>query len=695
MANLNNLEILLDNGSRLDYISAESLGIKLNRIVDDFQNPSKRFGEFSYTFTLPRTKNNDTVFEYPDVKGRTRIFVGKSFGCTIYNNKKILLEGLIELTGINIDSYSCQFYSSFTQLIDDIGSKDVSELTVAEYFPINYQTQEYENIVANHINAEYANSDETAIQFPFIFYRTQFIPNPTTNPRQWIDYASTNLTFLQNNFRDFPYSKIWYFYHQFPPAFYLVSIMNALFKEVGWNVNGSWINDSNIKKIIIPYVGDSYRLINNENIPTDSTFDFLIDFNKFLPKIKCIDFLKSVINTFNLYFKIDAKNKTITLETYPILFGSDTNVYNVNNKIEYNTVEKEYNNINTQILFTPDDNNKAYNLNNYSIAPHFYYESMASIYGDIYNVFFGDNGSPEFNSFIIKNFNNKLSGEKEIKVNFSEPSMIRMALLNKTDINGNTYSGFSSLVYINIPAITKQTLSNNQGYFYSATTGETFSDNSPSTMQFSGGLNLMYYYGLTKYNSPPISVPTDPNYTDSYTGLFNNWAYINMATGGTSTVPTGVSVRIPYASPYRLPTLLQKEILEETINSFVITETPETIFNSEVTSIKAMDIHASLMTYYMAGNLSGNYESTDYHLTFGDDDDLINNTLYSTFHKEKYSSIENGYILSAKMRMDENDWDAMQIDTTILFNGELFRLVSIKNYDPIGRTADIELLKKS
>jgi len=95
MANTTNIDIILDGKWHLEYETAESLGIKLAKKVDDQNNLSKRFGDFSYTFSVPQTKNNDVVFSHANALAKPKIFVGQKFDCIILNNDKILLPAQI------------------------------------------------------------------------------------------------------------------------------------------------------------------------------------------------------------------------------------------------------------------------------------------------------------------------------------------------------------------------------------------------------------------------------------------------------------------------------------------------------------------------------------------------------------------------------------------------------------------------
>lgn len=689
MANLNNLKIEIENGRYLEYNKPEDLGIKLNRIVDDFQNPSKRFGEFSYTFSLPRTKNNDAVFEYPDVKGRTKIFVGKSFECKVFNNNQLLIDGIIELSGVSFDTYECQFYSRFTQLVDAVGTKLLTDLT---YMPlVNVSTEipgaNFEKWVINHIEAGYEDCDEAYWQYPLIYYRTMYAPYTVT---QQGSLAYQNLLNIYTS--TYPQSEVflppphtekrnWIYYHQIPPAFYLVPIVKNIFSEAGWSLSGSWIERSEIKKIVIPYNGSGTFAYPREE------FGAKVNMNKLLPKFKQIDFLKSIISLFNLYFFVDPNKKEIVIEDYNVLFNATDNPYDITRNVDLDTVSKnsEFDSV-VSVEFNASDNNKQVGGDN--SAPQFILEPGVCRY------VLPDNGTlftagldiyPDSEAVI---FNNKIGGTKSIKIQFETPNLMGIKLNTLTNrVGGDARTdGELATVPISLPIISKQTKSKNEGYGFYEDTGDTFLQNKPDTMQYEGNISLMYYYGQVRYNGHGTAGAT--GYTgDEWNGSFRDVAYINIATGGTGSVPTGRKVIIPYASPYQLVRKEEEPKIIKYIDDLVNGENFLTYQTAELQSL--------LRTFYMAGSTgSTEYPTTPYSLILGGGDDLRYDTIYTYYHKKKYDNLVNSNKLKCKMLMNENDWREMTIDRPIRFNDELYRIISIKNYDPILNTASLELLKK-
>lgn len=252
-----NIRIILLDGRELDYTSPESLNIRMNRVADDLNNPDNRFSEYSYTFSLPKTKNNVEIFEYAGVSDIKNSFKTNPIECRLYKDEKLIIDGQIELRSVN-ESYNCVFYSKFVQLVDAIKDKNLRDIKSLPH--ISGFT--YEDYIRTHINADYKNCDETPYQFPFVYYNTFYTPagvysgitdqdgvvfRKDTNKQNYYNLLNRTTNPMPNEF----------YFHQFPLSFYLKPVLEAMLKDAGWTLGGSFFENENIKKIIMPYVGDS------------------------------------------------------------------------------------------------------------------------------------------------------------------------------------------------------------------------------------------------------------------------------------------------------------------------------------------------------------------------------------------------------------------------------------------------------
>jgi hypothetical protein len=165
-----NIKIQTSSGERLDYTTPESLGIKFNRIADDYDDPKTRWGEFSYNFSLPKTKRNERILQFPSASNNPRKFRVNPISISVFNHDALLLSGNLELQGIQEDSYDCRFYSELTQLVDVLEDVDLQDITSFDHI----SNWNYETTQRAHMNANYCSSDNADYEFPLVFYNTWY-----------------------------------------------------------------------------------------------------------------------------------------------------------------------------------------------------------------------------------------------------------------------------------------------------------------------------------------------------------------------------------------------------------------------------------------------------------------------------------------------------------------------------------------
>jgi hypothetical protein len=99
--------------------------------------------------------------------------------------------------------------------------------------------------------------------------------------------------------------------------------------------------------------------------------------------------------------------------------------------------------------------------------------------------------------------------------------------------------------------------------------------------------------------------------------------------------------------------------------------------------------------YQIAGSTTGVDSDlvTDFSLVF-DDSGFFHETLWSKFHKYKWDRYKNSEMLTADIKMDSYDWEQMQINRPLKYRKELYSLVSIEGFNPLTKTATINIIKK-
>ena len=510
MSNINRLKLLI-NDMEADYISASDIGITLNRVVDDMQHIDKRFGDFSYSFNLPATKNNNKIFNYANSNGRTHFFDGlQGLECRLYNQDTLLLEGTLLLQGFAKGAYKVVLFSKLKSFNDTIKNKSLRDL---DFGTISGFT--FEEYIVNHINSEYTNSDETFWQFPFIWYGTTYTPYPSysgqtdDNGNDFNYQLADQLYYYTINQFDGNEPNRFY-HHQFPPAFYIVSIMKQIFKDAGWRLSGSFFQDENIKKIVMLYAGDND--IYDQATGTVSGLTENLVISKLLPDLKQSEFISGIINMFNLYLKVNTTQKVIRFETYKTYFEDVFNPYDITDKIDSNSVDVSSINKEIGLQFENPLNSNVFGDNMAYIGTSLYWEKISNT--NFYDVF-------------------NASGNTMIKLPFSAPTVKRQKIVNYKDINGSTNT--SNTFNMVVPLMSKQTSTDDNNTQFNKDTGHTYVFNTEDTIKYNGKPMLMYYYGTSTGNDK-----------DNY--------YLNMYYDTTKH-----NMKIGFCSPFQISNLGKEE----------------------------------------------------------------------------------------------------------------------------------------
>lgn len=518
-----NIRIVTKYGE-LYYKSAEDLGILFNRIVDDLSDVENKYGEFSYDFFLPNVKQNASIFDYVIQKGRKKIFrKNQNIPCTVYNNNQLILSGLINLLGVSEEGYRCKFLSDFTALIDILQEKKLNELI----FPV-IEDWSYEETIIAHILADHKNSDETFYQFPLSYYSTKYaeatLYTGKTDDfgRQFRqDNALQNHYYFLNSLSTSRYNRT--FYHELPPAVYLVSIVKQILEDAGYSLGGQFFEQENIKKIIYVYAGEDDIYDKATGVVSGSTaLDLQI--GRFLPDLRQSDFLQSVMNMFNLYMIVDGD--LVRFETYKNLFGDVSNPYDITDKIDEKTIELEYMPYNPSITYE-DSNNKEVlgDSNIMSGNTTTFTKNDNSLYDEVFNY---------------------IGEDDNLRIRFAQPNIARKLLWNDYNINGTLTSQGSKSIYL--PMMSRQTITSNEGKKFNNNEEDNYLFNNESSISFRGSGALMYYYGIS----------TDTHH------------YINIYTGSTIN-----RIPIPIVSPFML------KAFRDDINDVITGMTPSMINTKE------------------------------------------------------------------------------------------------------------------
>lgn len=662
MANVNNLKIITEFGE-LEYKDAESLNIYFYRYVDDLQDISNRFGDFSYDFDLPITKQNSVVFSYSNAHGQKHVFPkNRNISCKVYLNQALLLDGLINLNSITRSSYKCTFFSKFKELIDSLNEIDPDtgkEKTLRSLgFPL-IEDWNYETSIINHISTYGdGNSDDTTHQFPLSFYSTYYCQESYYSGTTDIqgstfsqDRDKQNYYYLLNSIAG--YNNRMYI-HQLPPAIYIVRIVEQILNDAGWKLGGQFFNKEDVKRIVFMFSGqdDAYDQATGQ---VSGSTGHVLNIASFLPDMAQGTFLKNIINYFNLYFRIDTSNKILEFETYNTYFNNSiVNPYDITSEVFWDTMETSYIEDNDPTIEFSSASNQNVMGDNFI---------MTGATNNAYTQTWVTGNSINFN----QTFNRVGTDGNTITLDFTEPTVMRKIIYNNYNQAGSNKT--AAMHYFYLPILSKQTQYDNNGMKFNKKADESYVFNNESSIKYQGKGSLMYHYGF----------PTTDFENKVGKGSLADFLYTNIYTGG------GIN-RVPFTicSPFQL------QDYRTEINAWLDGINDDNVDDRRTTTATYLQALWQLMGT-SSGAPSG--KTTSYSLVF-DDNGYLHDTLWTKFHKDKWDRYANSEQVQINMRMNSYDWQEMQINRPILFNQELYSLIAIEAYNPIMRTATIIMIKQ-
>ena len=256
---MNKVDIYVNN-QRLDLFQDEDITINLS--VQNVQDISKVFTEFTQDFTVPASPTNNAIFSHyyrTDVNGG---FDGRfRQDAQIEINSLPFRAGVVELESVQLKgtepySYTLTFYGNLVNLSDLFGDDYLYDLNFSAY------NHEYtDDAVFERFTSEYSNE---------FFY-------PLMSPvKNWI-YDSSNADHSDNNIA-------WHneneehgiHYYELKPALKVTAILNAIEAKYGITFSGSFLSAN-------PFVDLSLWLHRTEGYMYDSSTPIdwqLINFNR-------------------------------------------------------------------------------------------------------------------------------------------------------------------------------------------------------------------------------------------------------------------------------------------------------------------------------------------------------------------------------------------------------------------------------
>jgi hypothetical protein len=223
---MNKIQMFLNNPANLE-LEMGDFNIGLNYSFNDIRDISKRNGSYSKTIVIPGTKNNNFVLGgLFDINADFTLFnPNKKTQAKLLVNSEIVIDGFLHLTNIrklsNVDPqgnsifYDMVIFSNAIDLMSELGDAELKDLSSLDIYNHDY--------LSDTIVNSWTNTWEDGYVYPMI--GTQFDDS-------------------KYNIRNF-----------YPTSFYK-AVLDAVITEAGYGWGGSFKDNPQFEKEILPYTGN-------------------------------------------------------------------------------------------------------------------------------------------------------------------------------------------------------------------------------------------------------------------------------------------------------------------------------------------------------------------------------------------------------------------------------------------------------
>ena len=303
-------------GRQLDLFSDET--IEVNSTIQNIQDISKTFTDFSQSFTIPTSANNNAIWEYfyenalnSSINYQERLDGYIEIDMTFFRRGKIQMEKS-QLKNGQPDNYTITFYGDVTTLKDLVGEDLLSDL---DYTTINHDYTFTE--VFNRVRDIVTNYD---VCYPLItsnriweYLSTQ----PTSNVPNWlVPFMGSNSNDIHTNAGAIDYRELF-------PAVRVKSIFDIIGFQYGVTFTGAFLTDPKFTQAYLWYKNKNDYEFSGQ--PKQLDFDTII--SSYIPTYPLNLYVDSSLNQITTPFFNGATwmNHVITLDVTSV--SSPTTTY--------------------------------------------------------------------------------------------------------------------------------------------------------------------------------------------------------------------------------------------------------------------------------------------------------------------------------------------------------------------------------
>ena len=315
------LDIIV-NGQMVDILDRSSINLRINSVIYNPTEIKSKQAEYSFSFNLPTTPNNNRIFDYANELSKLNKFKN-IYNCEVYVDGDLIFNGSLRISSIKKGFYNVNLVSIKINTLEDI----FGDMTMNE---IDWKIP-FESV--GSINTYNADLD-SEVFFPLVSYGV-FQKSP----------SSSNFSDIENYTSKFVFDKSnrWY-YETFNPSMSLLGIVRRAFEQKGYKVEGNIFEDDIVNKLYtsINIANDqkpTYNIGNpnfgalsiscqfssyvNKNTGDARVADCL-EHNLSFPYVKCSDndYVWDKVDIYDLWA---SQNSKITVPNKQYLFDENSN----------------------------------------------------------------------------------------------------------------------------------------------------------------------------------------------------------------------------------------------------------------------------------------------------------------------------------------------------------------------------------
>tara|TARA_B110000285_G_scaffold203670_1_gene240006 strand:+ start:28738 stop:31788 length:3051 start_codon:yes stop_codon:yes gene_type:complete len=209
-------------GQEVEMFKDESF--TLTQSIQDIRDISKIFTDFTKTFNVPASKNNNKIFKHFYNFNILGFDARKKKESTLLMNYKPFKEGKIKLEGVQLknnepETYKLTFYGNLVNLKDVLGEDLLSGLVNLEYFNFEYTDTNIKEYLSTGKDVDFfGETIDKGLVFPLITVRSRLIYDTSagnTDKIKNVNYLGSNVN------KGLPLNEL-------KPALRLYSIIKAI-----------------------------------------------------------------------------------------------------------------------------------------------------------------------------------------------------------------------------------------------------------------------------------------------------------------------------------------------------------------------------------------------------------------------------------------------------------------------------------